>query len=147
MADYRKPLPTPTPDTKPFWDGLKEHVIRMKQCRQCSKYHHYPRSICPYCGSTNLEWKTVSGKGKIYSYTINYRPPPGWENEDPPIVAMVELDEGPRVMTNIVGLAADPAQVKIGSTVEPVFDDVTPQITLLKYRVAPAPARGGGRRA
>ena len=136
MAEYRKPLPQPTPDTKPFWDGLKEHVIRMKQCQDCNKFHHYPRVLCPHCGSTNVEWKTVSGRGKLYTYTINHNPPRGWEEEAPYTVALVELDEGPRVMTTIVGTAADPALLKPDTAVEPVFDDVTEEVTLLKYRLA-----------
>ena len=136
MAEYRKALPQPTPDTQPFWDGLKERIIRMKRCIDCNKHHHYPRALCPYCGSTNLEWTTVSGKGKLYTYTINHRPPRGWEEDAPYTGAIVELDEGPRVMTTIVGTAADPALLKPDSPVEPIFDDVTDEITLLKYKLA-----------
>ncbi len=137
MADYKKPLPTPTPDTKQYWDGLKQHSVTIQHCRNCNRYQHFPRSLCVECGSTDIEWSKVSGKGKIYSYTFNHRPPAGFEEADTPVsIALVQLDEGPKILTNIVGVPAGDPSIKIDARVEPVFEDVTPQVTLLKYKLA-----------
>ena len=135
-TEYRKPLPIPTPDTQAFWDGLKQREVRLRQCNDCSRFHHHPRSLCPYCASTNLGWKTVSGRGKLYTFTVNYRPPRGWDQDDAPVVAIVQLEEGIKLHTELVNVSGDPTQLKIGTPVEPVFDAVTAEVTLLKYRLA-----------
>lgn len=135
-TDYPNPLPVPTPDTQPYWDGLKNNQINLPQCQDCNKFHHFPRAICPYCGSTNLAWETVTGAATLYSFSINHRPPRGWTSDEPPVIAIVELSEGVKLHTRMTNPPDDPTSIKIGVPVEPVFDAVTADVTLLHYKFA-----------
>ncbi len=132
----QKPLPQPTPDTKPFWDGCKEHRLVLPRCQDCNQFHYYPRAHCPYCWSRDLTWEQVSGRGKLYSYVINYRPAPGFQDDAPYSIAVVELDEGPRMMTNIVGVPQTPEDLVLDMALEVSFEDVNDEITLPKFRPA-----------
>ena len=135
MITGRKPLPTPTPETQPFWDGCKEHRLVLPRCRQCDQFHYYPRAHCPHCWSRDLDWVQMTGRGKLYSYVINHRPAPGF-GDDPYSIAVVELDEGPRMLTNIVEVAQTPEDLKLDMPVEVVFDDAGNNVTLPKFRPA-----------
>ncbi len=133
MAEYQKPLPIPNEDTKPFWDGLKEHRLRIQKCRQCGQFRFPPRVICPHCMSLESEWVEIKGMGTVYSFTIvHHAYTPAYESEIPYVVAIVELEEGIRLITNIIG--CKPEQVQIGMPVELAFEDVTPEFTLHKFR-------------
>jgi uncharacterized OB-fold protein len=136
MADYKKPLPVPTPETKPYWDGAKRHELWIMRCNDCSKPYFYPRPICPNCFSRNTDWMQASGKAKLETFVINHRPPPGFEEDAPYVIAVVTLEEGPRMMTNLVGIDPDPTKVKCDMPLEVVFDDVTDEITLPKFKPA-----------
>lgn len=132
MAEYQKPLPIPNEDTKPFWDGLKEHRLRIQKCRQCGQFRFPPRVICPHCMSLESQWVEVKGMGTVYSFTIvHHAYTPAYESEIPYVVAIVELEEGIRLITNIIG--CKPEQVQIGMPVELAFEDVTPELTLHKF--------------
>ncbi len=112
--------PTPTPDTRPFWQAAKEGRLVVQRCRSCGPHYFYPRSGCPHCGSTDVEWSEVSGHGRLVSYVINYRPMAPADPDTAQIIALVELDEGVRMLTNIVGTPAEPdalpldAEVRVG---------------------------------
>lgn len=135
MADYQKPLPIPNGETQPFWDSLKQHAMQLPFCRKCGKAHFYPRPFCPHCFSWDIEWRKASGRGKLYTYAIQHRPQaPGFQEEVPYITAIVELDEGPRMMTNLVEVEPEPAKLKCDAPVEVVYDDVTDAVTLPKFR-------------
>ena len=136
MIKTQKPLPQPTPETQPFWDGCKRHELLLPLCLNCNRLHFYPRALCPHCWSTDLKWVPSSGKGKLYSYVINHRLAPGFEDEVPFVIAIVELEEGVRMMSNLVGVAADPDALPIDLPLEVTFDDVTEEITLPKFRPA-----------
>ena len=99
-----KPAPVPTPETQPFWDGCAAGELRIQRCVDCGKPFLDPRPVCPDCGSVNVEWFTASGRATLYSYVINYRPAPGFEDDGPYAIAVVELTEGPRMMTNLTGV-------------------------------------------
>jgi uncharacterized OB-fold protein len=102
---------------KPFWDATRERRLSLQYCRADGKPIHYPREVCPRCLGTDLEWRPASGRGIVYAFTVNYVPgsaPP--ERPLPYVVALVDLDEGVRMMTNIVGCA--PRDVKVGMPVE-----------------------------
>lgn len=130
---YTKPLPTPSRTSAEFWKAAKKHGFRLQRCQDCGHYVFYPRSLCPRCLSSNLRWEKVSGRGEVYSYTIIRRAGiPGFEKDVPYVFAIVELDEGPRMATNIVDI--EPEKVTIGLKVEVHFDDVTPEITLVKFK-------------
>jgi uncharacterized OB-fold protein len=128
-----KPLPEPTPISQPFWEATRKHVLSIQRCEACKDYVFYPRSLCPHCGSAELVWTQVSGCGEVYSFTVARRPTMfAFQDEVPYVIAIVELDEGPRMTTNIVGCA--PESVRIGMRVEVVFEDVSHEITLVKFQ-------------
>lgn len=135
MTDFLKPLPAPDPVTTPFWDSLKAGAMKVQCCDACGKFIFYPRALCSHCFSRKLTWTPVSGRGTIYTLTVVEKTGnTAFKGETPYVVALVELEEGFRMMTNIVGVAADPEAVKIGMPVEIVYDAVTPEITLPKFR-------------
>ena len=114
MAQDRKiPAPTPNLETQAFWDATAQGKLLVKFCTACKELHHYPRALCPHCFSDKTEWKQMSGKGKIYSYTVMRRAPV------PYAIAYVTLDEGVTMLTNIVDCDLD--ALKIGQAVTVVF--------------------------
>ena len=128
-----RPLPKPTPESQPYWDGLRQRKLVLPQCIDCAKPHFYPRIVCPHCGSRRLEWRHANGRGTLYSFVINHRPP-AWRKQVPYVIAVVELDEGPRMMSNLIGIPPDPALIRCDMPVEIVFDDVTPVVTLPQFK-------------
>lgn len=132
---YDKPLPAPDPVTKPFWDGLKARELKIQQCTACEGAIFYPRVMCPSCGSRSLRWITASGRGTLYAFTIAHRGVPAtFKASAPYVVAMIELEEGARLMTNLVEVEPTLEAVKIGMPVEVVFEDATDTTTLAKFR-------------
>jgi uncharacterized OB-fold protein len=126
---YEKPLPVIDPDSQPYWDALRSHRLMLRSCKWCGQPHFYPRSLCPHCHCEDLQWIEASGCGVIYSYTVARKPAgPAFKADVPYVVAIVQLDEGPRMMTRIV--TTDPASVHIGAAVQVVYDDVAPDLTL-----------------
>lgn len=135
MPDYTKPLPTPDPVTKPYWDSVKAHAMQLQKCSDCGKFVFYPRAVCPHCFSRDLKWTPVSGKGKIYGFTISHQKViQSFASEVPYVIALVELEEGARMMTNLVGVEPDSTQIKVGMDVIVQYDDVTEAMTLPKFK-------------
>jgi uncharacterized protein len=134
MSEYRGPLPVPTPETRPYWEAARRHELRLQHCRACGRYVFYPRAACPHCFALDLEWQRVSGRGRLHTFTIVHRGLRDFPLGSPYVIAIVELDEGPRLMTNLVGVEADVAKLRIGLPVEVVFEDVTPEVTLPRFR-------------
>ena len=133
MTEYKKPLPVPNLDSQAFWEGCKKHELLIPRCQNCGNYHFYPRFFCPKCLSNKLEWIKSSGKGKIYTFTIIERAGmEAFKEEVPYVLAIVELEEGVRMMSNIVKCGLD--EIEIGMSLEVVFDDVTNEITLPKFK-------------
>ena len=129
------PLPRPYQDTAEYWAAAREHRFVIQRCNSCGEHQFYPRGVCSHCQSSELEWREASGNGTIYSYSGNHRAPhPGFADDLPFVLAIVELEEGPRMMTNIV--VSDPDSVTIGMAVTVTFDDVTDQVTLPKFTPA-----------
>lgn len=133
-TEYKKPLPYVHNETKTYWDGAKAHRLIIRKCRACGQYHFYPRDFCPSCFSFDVEWVKASGRGTVYSVTICHVPAQGFKDVVPYNLVLVELEEGPRMMSNIVDCPND--DITIGMAVEVVFDDVTPEVTLPKFRAA-----------
>jgi uncharacterized OB-fold protein len=128
-----KPLPVPTPVSRPFWEGLAKGKVRLQKCDACGSWVFYPRSRCPCCLSDQLRWRDVSGKGTLYTFTIARQPTsPHFANETPQLLAVVELDEGVRLTTNLVDV--EEADIRVGMRVKPCFERVSPDITLLKFQ-------------
>jgi uncharacterized protein len=135
MSDPR-PVPEPTPVSRPFWDGLREHRIVIQYSPSAGRYVFYPRTLAPGTLADDLVWREIDGAGTLYTYTIARRPTgPPWADKVPQLLAVVEWDVGPRVSTELVGI--EPSDIKIGMRVSPVFYDVIGAgITLLRYRPA-----------
>jgi uncharacterized OB-fold protein len=136
-SDYTKPLTRPVnPElTRPFWQAAKRHELVMPRCTTCAHIFFYPRSECPRCFSTALEWVPVSGRGRLHSFTIVYQPAnAAFREEAPHVYAVVQLDEGPRLVSNVV--ECDPEAVSVDMPLVAVFDEVTPEWTLVKFKPA-----------
>ena len=136
MAQVVKPLPQPTPETQPFWDSCRNHEMKLPRCQDCGRFHFYPRAMCPHCWSPNLEWVKTSGQGNLHSYIINHRPAPGFEDDTPYVIAIVELEEGVRMMSNLVGVEPDPSMLSLDMALQISYEDVSDQITMPKFRPA-----------
>ncbi len=137
MPQYPKPLPTITPLNQPYWDALRRHELRMQRCEGCGHIFYPPSPLCPRCWSRELGWTALSGRGRVSSWVVFHQAYfKGFEGEIPYNVAEVELDEGPRLMTNLVEIAND--EIRAGMPVEVIYDDVTEDLTLAKFRPAGA---------
>src|SRR5262245_46290406 len=138
MADtkpYKKPLPRIDEESRGYFEALTRHELYVQRCRSCGTKRFYPRAVCPVCLSDATEWLRASGRGTVYSFTVTHQnQAPGFRDELPYALAIVELAEGLRLMTNIVGCPPD--AVHIGMPVEVVFEDVTPEVTLPKFKPA-----------
>ncbi len=143
-SKYPGSLPKPTPETKPFWDALHDKRFELPWCTDCSKAHFYPRLLCPHCGSESIEWRAASGRGTVHTFVINHKAARGYEDKAPYVIAVIELEEGPRMLSTLVMQATPtPQNVGIGMPVMLEHDEVTPQVTLPRFRpvgVAPTVA-------
>ncbi len=119
--------------TGEFWDAAKQHKLLIQRCQDCGANQFFPQSSCRKCLCDRMEWLEASGKGVIYTYTVVYRPPTQTFEEDVPYtVALVELDEGVRMMSTIIGI--EPQDVRVSMPVEVVFEEISPTISLPRFR-------------
>ena len=133
MATYPKPLPAKSPLNAPYWDGLKRHELRLQRCQDCGTIWYPPAPFCPGCWSRQVLWQTLSGRGTVNTWVVFHQAYFAAFTADVPYnVAEVELDEGPRLLTNLVAVEND--AITIGMPVEIIFDDVTDEVTLAKFR-------------
>jgi uncharacterized OB-fold protein len=136
MAEPTRARPKPTPETQHFWDGTQAGELRLQRCDACANVYFPPRPFCPSCASRKVSVFTATGKGKLYSYVIHHRPVPGFT--PPYSIAVVELDEGPRMMTNIVDCPQTPEALELDMKLEVAFEKLDDKITLPLFR----PAKG-----
>jgi uncharacterized OB-fold protein len=134
-ASLPAPAPTVTPETREFWTATAEGRLLLKRCLDCTSVIWYPRVICPHCSSLRTEWFAASGRARIYSYTVNHRGEGAYQDSAPFVLAYVELEEGPRIMTNIIG--AEGTDLAVGLPVEVVFCDTGAGSALPRFRPAP----------
>jgi uncharacterized OB-fold protein len=122
-------------EAKPFWANLREHKLTAQRCNSCGNFFSYPpQGSCPHCLSTDYTWTELSGKGKVYSFVSYHRAwHPSYEGKTPYNVSLVDLDEGPRLISNVIDCPHD--QVKIGMPVQVVYED-NEEYTLPKFRPA-----------
>ena len=127
------PVPTPerTPETSAFWDATAAGRLLLARCDACGTVIWYPKTYCPECGGLSVSWIEASGAGTIYSFSVVHRGPGAFRDAVPFVVAYVELEEGPRVLTNIVG--CDPDQLSIGQPVQVVFCDTGQGSALYRF--------------
>jgi len=122
-------IPKPTKISAPFWEGCRQGVLKLQRCTACAGYVYYPAYMCPNCASLDLDWTVISGKGRVYSKTYIPEPVSAASGSTEPLyVALIELDEGPVMMSNIVG--PDAASVAIGDAVEVIFQPVSDEISM-----------------
>jgi len=136
MADAARPLPQPTPETQHFWDGAKAGELRLQRCDDCRHTYFPPRPFCPSCGSRGVSVIKASGRATLHSYVIHHRPVPGFT--PPYAIAVVELQEGPRMMTNIVDCPQTPEALKLDMPLQVTFVAQNDKISLPFFR----PAKG-----
>jgi len=134
MSEYKKPLPEISDENRGFCEGAKRGRITMQQCKACGHIRYPISHCCPKCLALEFEWKDLSGRGEVYSYVVFYQLYNAAFKEDIPYnVAMVQLEEGPRMYSNIVGVDND--AVKVGDKVEAVFDAVTLEVSIPRFRL------------
>ena len=134
MSNGDRVIPTPTPETKHYWDGAKDGKLILQKCNDCSANYFPPRPFCPKCGSRSVKEFQASGKGSLYSYVINHLPSPGFT---PPFaIAVVELEEGPRLMSNIVECEQTPEALELDMPLEVTFEKLNDDITLPQFKPA-----------
>jgi uncharacterized OB-fold protein len=133
MGNHSKPLPNVNDDTREFWSGCKEHELRFQQCKDCGHVRWPPSMICPRCHSRNAQSIVSSGKGKVYTFAIYHVAyHPGFQDDLPYVVADVELEEGPRLLTQIVDCAHD--EIVCDMPVAVKWEEITEEFSLPKFR-------------
>jgi len=129
----KKPLPRITPDSEPFYSGLREGRFVLPYCSDCERPHLPPGPVCPHCFSEKIQWRNASGRGRVSSWTVVHKAWfPAFQDDIPYNVVQVELAEGPRLTANVVEVENE--QLRIGMPVEIVYDEVTPEITMPRFR-------------
>ena len=147
MTEWKKPLPTISGETRPFWDACRRGELLIQRCRNCGEYQFYPRGICANCWTTEIAWVKASGKGTVWSYTVTRQNrTAGFADDVPYVVALIELEEGVKIFTNIVTgdskeggkSTAQPGtphlDISIGMPVEVTFLRATDQISIPYFR-------------
>lgn len=117
-----KPVPTPTPTTQPFWDGTARGELWIQRCVTTGRCFTYPRRFSPYVVNGEVEWVRASGKGRLYSYVINHLPGPGYADEVPYVIAIIELEEGPRMLANLHDVEPRPEALELDMPVRATFE-------------------------
>jgi hypothetical protein len=134
---YTKPIPSPQGESDYYWQKAKAHELWLRKCDDCGKPYFFPRDISPCCFSRKTSWTQASGKATLFTYGIVHRAPhPGFRDDVPFVTALVELEEGPIMPTNIVMQDPTPEKLQIGMALEVVFEDITDNIALPKFRPA-----------
>lgn len=135
QKQYSKPVPPAQPESDFYWEKAKQHELWLRKCNGCQRAYFYPRDICPTCFSRDTGWIKASGKGTLHTFAIVHRAPtPAFKGDVPYVVAFVDLEEGPRMPTNLVGVEPDPSKIRVGMPVEVVFEDITDKIALPKFK-------------
>ncbi len=135
----RPVIPVANLDTKPFWDGCLEGRLLVQRCSHCGAWRHPPSPICPDCLADAHEWLPVCGRGTVYTFTVVHEARRGWEKLTPYVVAVIALDEGPHMLSNVVNIAPD--SVAIGMPVEVIFAELDGTTKLPLFQAARAGTR------
>ncbi len=132
-APTAKPVPSITAETRPFFEAARRHQLVVQRCHSCGRLRFPAREICSHCLSRDSEWVPVSGRGEVFSFNVMHQVyHPGFAAEAPYAVALVQLEEGPRMISNLVGVPLH--EVRIGMPVQVVFEQVSEEVTLPKFR-------------
>lgn len=120
-------------DSRPFWEGVNDHKLMIQWCADCKKHIFYPRIHCPHCFSENVSWVEASGQGRIHSYTVVHRAGPPFKEQTPYVVAIVELNEGVKMMSRIIG---DREKISIDKPVSVVYEKIDDEVTLPYFKLS-----------
>ena len=132
-----KPTPVINADTRPFWEACRHRILKFQKCRACGHVRWPAAYLCPECHALDSEWVPVSGKGTVFSYVVYHVAyHPGFLSDVPYVVALVDIDEGPRFLSNITGCRPD--EVYCDMPVEVAWEDRSAEVTLPKFRPRPA---------
>ena len=132
---YDKLVPSPTTDSQPYWDGLRQGRLMLQRCADCGKVRHYPRPVCASCWSMNTDWIEASGRGAVHSWTVTHHAfHPGYKGDLPLLLLTVDLPEGVRM--NAQARSIDAARLSVGMPVKIAFDTVTDDLTLPVFEPA-----------
>lgn len=134
MSSLPTPEPHPNLETEPFWEATREGRLALPRCDECGTVIWYPRRFCPSCRSSSVSWFDASGHGTVYSFTVVRKAPGAWSGSAPYVIAYVELDEGPRILTNVVDV--DPDDVVVGLPVTVTFDPTPEGQAIARFRPA-----------
>lgn len=136
MAASAKPIPEADPESKPFWDGVRDHVLLIQECCHCGKRRLPATTYCPACRSSESAWVKASGRGRVFSWIVVHHPVPreAYAKEVPYVVVLIELDEGVRIVSNLVG--SEVSAIAADMKVQVVFDEAPGQITLPRFIAA-----------
>lgn len=135
MPGVRFDLPTPDADTQPFWDGARAGSLMIQRCDACGRAYFYPRPFCPRCWSDEVRWERASGRATLYTYSIVHQNDlPPWPERVPYVAAVVDLEEGPRMMTNVVDCPFE--NVQVGMALEVVFREHAEDLAIPVFRPA-----------
>ena len=132
QSEYTKPLPKIEPETEEYWKAAKRHELFLQRCNACEELIYFPRVMCYRCLSEDLGWVKSTGLGTVYSFTIIHQVAhQGFEPDVPYVYAIIDLDDGVRMISNIINI--DPSEVQVGMRVKATFDDITPEISIPKF--------------
>lgn len=134
-TSYDKPLPTLDALNRPFWEATRAHRLALQHCSDCGKPRYPINHLCPHCLGEKYEWKAISGRGTVYSSIVFHQIyNQAFAADAPYNVSLIQLEEGPRMLSNVIGIP--PSEVKVGDKVEVVFDDVTAEISIPRFHKA-----------
>ena len=133
---YNKPVPTPSPLTRPFWEGTREGKLMLPRCMSCNRVHWYPRHICPHCHSNQIEWIEGSGEGRIATFAVQHRSFGPWAEEIPYVTAYIDLNEGDRMLTVLRGVdGKQPESIHVGAKVRVEFEEANERMHIPFWRI------------
>ncbi|GIW16447.1 MAG: DNA-binding protein [Tepidiforma sp.] len=133
---YTKPIPEPDPVNRVFWEGAKAGKLMLPRCTTCNRVHWYPRLLCPFCHSRELEWIEAKGEGRIHTFAVQHRAFGGWADEVPFVTAYIDLHEGDRMFTVLRGVdPAKPETIRIGAKVRVEFEQASDEVSIPFWRV------------
>ncbi len=135
MTTYQKQLPTIDDENRPFWEACRNGELRLQKCQDCGHIRYPIQYVCPSCLSERTEWTRLSGKGEVLSRLVFHQVyNKGWAGDVPYNVVLVQLDEGPRMFSNVVGVPNE--EVTVGMRLDAVFEAVTPEVTIPRFKPA-----------
>ena len=134
----RSDLPTIEDESRPFWDAAREGKLLIAHCGNCGRVHHYPRPFCPFCWSEDVTWQEASGRGTLYTFsTVYVNDLPPFKEQLPYVAAIVDLEEGPRLMTRLIGIdPTDASDFTIGMAVTVDFEAISDEVSAPVFRPA-----------